>query len=176
MPVDCGWLESFTKLVDVVCEWVWGLPLVGAILVTGLVLTLCLRFTHVFNLKRAFVYMFHTEEGDDVSGEVSSFAALCTALSATIGTGNIVGVATAIGTGGPGALFWMEVAAFRVFYVAVVFVGPYLTVSVVWGMADVFNGLMAFPNLIALLLLSPVVARTTADFFRRTRQEGVRQD
>ena len=112
MPVPCGWLESFTKLVDVVHEWVWGLPLIGAILVTGLVLTLCLRFTHVFNLKRAFVYMFHTEEGDDVSGEVSSFAALCTALSATIGTGNIVGVATAIGTGGPGALFWMEVAAF----------------------------------------------------------------
>ena len=112
MPVACGWLESFTKLVDVVCGWVWGLPLVGAILVTGLVLTLCLRFTHIFNLKRAFVYMFHTEEGDGVSGEVSSFAALCTALSATIGTGNIVGVATAIGTGGPGALFWMEVAAF----------------------------------------------------------------
>ena len=112
MPIDCGWLESFTKLVDVVCGWIWGLPLVGAILVTGLVLTLCLRFTHIFNLKRAFVYMFHTEEGDEVSGEVSSFAALCTALSATIGTGNIVGVATAIGTGGPGALFWMEVAAF----------------------------------------------------------------
>ena len=68
------------------------------------------------------------------------------------------------------------VKAFRVFYVAVVFVGPYLTVSVVWGMADVFNGLMAFPNLVALLLLSPVVARTTADFFRRTRQESFRQD
>ena len=44
-----GWLESFTKLVDVVCGWVWGLPLVGAILVTGLVLTLCLRFTHISN-------------------------------------------------------------------------------------------------------------------------------
>ena len=64
------------------------------------------------------------------------------------------------------------VKAFRVLYVAVVFVGPYLTVSVVWGMADVFNGLMAFPNLVALLLLSPVVARTTVDFFRRTRQQG----
>ena len=56
--------------------------------------------------------------------------------------------------------------------VAVVFVGPYLTVSVVWGVADVFNGLMAFPNLVALLLLSPVVARTTADYFRRMRQQG----
>ena len=68
------------------------------------------------------------------------------------------------------------VKAFRVVYVAVVFVGPYLTVSVVWGMADVFNGLMAFPNLVALLLLSPVVARTTVDFFRRMRQESFRRD
>ena len=49
------------------------------------------------------------EDGD---GEVTSFGALCTALSATIGTGNIVGVATAIAAGGPGALFWMIVAAF----------------------------------------------------------------
>ena len=107
-----GWLTSFTAVVDSVNGWVWGMPLIGAVLVTGMLLTLCLRFAHVFNLKRAFVYMFHTEDGGGVSGEVSPFAALCTALSATIGTGNIVGVATAIGTGGPGALFWMEVAAF----------------------------------------------------------------
>ena len=99
-------------MIETVSNWVWGMPLVGAVLATGLLLTLCLRFAHVFNLKRAFVYMFHTEEGGGVTGEVSSFGALCTALSATIGTGNIVGVATAIGTGGPGALFWMEVAAF----------------------------------------------------------------
>lgn len=50
------------------------------------------------------------EEGGD--GEITSFGALCTALSATIGTGNIVGVATAVGAGGPGALFWMVLAAF----------------------------------------------------------------
>ena len=88
------------------------MPLIGAIFVTGILLTFMLRFTHVFNLKRAFMYMFHFDKGSDAHGEVSHFGALCTALSATIGTGNIVGVATAIGTGGPGALFWMEVAAF----------------------------------------------------------------
>jgi AGCS family alanine or glycine:cation symporter len=53
-------------------------------------------------------------------------------------------------------------------YVAVVAVGPYLTVSIVWGVADVFNGLMAFPNLVALILLSPVVMRTTRDFLARS--------
>ena len=107
-----GWLEHLTDVVNKVDDWVWGLPLMGFVLVTGLLLTAVLRLVHVFNLKNAFRYMFHQEEADTVSGEVSSFGALCTALSATIGTGNIVGVATAVGTGGPGALFWMEVAAF----------------------------------------------------------------
>ena len=106
------WLVSFTNFVEMVDGWVWGVPLIAAILVTGLLLTCILRFTHLFNLKRAFQYMFHQEVDPGVNGEVSQFGALCTALSATIGTGNIVGVATAIGTGGPGALFWMEVAAF----------------------------------------------------------------
>jgi alanine or glycine:cation symporter, AGCS family len=106
------WLASFTGFVDMVDGWVWGIPLIASVLVTGLLLTCILRFYHLFNLKRAFQYMFHQEVDEGVNGEVSQFGALCTALSATIGTGNIVGVATAIGTGGPGALFWMEVAAF----------------------------------------------------------------
>ena len=98
--------------MDAASGWVWGVPLIGAIFATGILHTVMLRFTHVFNLGRAFRYMFHFEKGSGAHGEVSHFGALCTALSATIGTGNIVGVATAIGTGGPGALFWMEVAAF----------------------------------------------------------------
>ena len=105
------WLSTFTAWVDTIDGYVWGVPLTASILVTGLLLTCVLRFSHLFNLKNAFRYMFH-QEGDGAHGEVSQFGALCTALSATIGTGNIVGVATAIGTGGPGALFWMEVAAF----------------------------------------------------------------
>ena len=64
----------------------------------------------ITRLPRAIRFVWHNEKKG--AGEVSSFGALCTALAATIGTGNIVGVATAIGTGGPGALFWMEVAAF----------------------------------------------------------------
>jgi len=105
-----NWLDKLTKLVGKADDWVWGPTLIGAILVTGILLTAVLRLVHLFNLKRAFRYTFVTES--DGHGEVTSFGALCTALSATIGTGNIVGVATAIGTGGPGALFWMEVAAF----------------------------------------------------------------
>jgi AGCS family alanine or glycine:cation symporter len=104
------WLTVLDEKVNMVDGWVWGPTLIGAILVTGILLTVILRFVHLFNLKRAFKYTFVTEA--DGTGEVTAFGALCTALSATIGTGNIVGVATAIGTGGPGALFWMEVAAF----------------------------------------------------------------
>jgi len=107
-----GWLDTLTAWVDAASGWVWGLPLIVAIFATGILLSVMLRFKHVLSLGRAFRYMFHFEKGSDAHGEVSHFGALCTALSATIGTGNIVGVATAIGTGGPGALFWMEVAAF----------------------------------------------------------------
>ncbi len=103
------WLEALTDKVQAVDDAVWGIPLIATILMTGILLTCLLRFRHLFNLPNAFRYMFHTEAG--TKGDVSVFGSLCTALSATIGTGNIVGVATAIGTGGPGALFWMEVAA-----------------------------------------------------------------
>ena len=103
------WLEAATKLVNAVDDIVWGIPLIAAILATGVLLTILLRFRHLLHLGSAFRYVFHQGEGHH--GEVTAFGALCTALSATIGTGNIVGVATAITTGGPGALFWMEVAA-----------------------------------------------------------------
>ncbi len=106
------WLVGFTNIVDKIDDYVWGMPLITGILLTGLLLTVMLRLVHVCSVKRAFHYMVNPEEGESVSGEVSSFGALCTALSATIGTGNIVGVATAVGTGGPGALFWMQLAAF----------------------------------------------------------------
>jgi AGCS family alanine or glycine:cation symporter len=103
------WLDSFSAWVDKINGWVWGAPLILTILSVGILLTICLRFKHIANLFHAFSCIFKGEKSSH--GEVSAFGALCTALSATIGTGNIVGVATAVGTGGPGALFWMEVSA-----------------------------------------------------------------
>ena len=89
---------------------VWGLPLIILILTTGIFFTVRLGLLQMRHLGKALKFMVKNEENGE--GEVTSFGALCTALSATIGTGNIVGVATAIAAGGPGALFWMIVAAF----------------------------------------------------------------
>ena len=99
-------VNNFLKYVD---DLVWGVPLIVAILLTGIYLTIRLKGIQITKLPKALKYMFENEESGH--GEVTSFGALCTALSATIGTGNIVGVATAIVAGGPGALFWMEIAA-----------------------------------------------------------------
>ena len=109
-----GWrkkkmFEQINMLIKFIDDKIWGLPLITVILLTGIYLTLRLGFLQIRHLGKALRYMVKNEDGGD--GEVSSFGALCTALSATIGTGNIVGVATAIAAGGPGALFWMVVAA-----------------------------------------------------------------
>ena len=101
---------QINELIKVIDDAVWGLPLICLIMVTGILLTVRLGGVQVRHLGKAFKFMFQDEE--DGHGEVTSFGALCTALSATIGTGNIAGVATAIAAGGPGALFWMVVAAF----------------------------------------------------------------
>ena len=77
---------------------------------TGILLTFRLQLLQVFKLPQALGLIFSAK--NDGSGDVNSFKALCTALAATVGTGNIVGVATAIKAGGPGALFWMWIAAF----------------------------------------------------------------
>ena len=91
-------------------NFVWGIPLMVLILAGGILLTVRLGVMQFRKLPLALKWMVKNEEGGE--GEISSFSALCTALSATIGTGNIVGVATAVGAGGPGAFFWMIVAAF----------------------------------------------------------------
>ena len=100
-------VNDFLAAVD---NFVWGVPLMVLIMCGGLLLTVRLGVLQIRKLPLALKWMIKNEE--EAEGEISSFAALCTALSATIGTGNIVGVATAVGTGGPGALFWMVLAAF----------------------------------------------------------------
>ncbi|MGN0740879.1 MAG: alanine/glycine:cation symporter family protein [Treponema sp.] len=100
---------TFDSILEKIDNIVWGLPTIILILATGILLTVRLRGVQFSKLGRGFKTLFSKPEGG--KGEVSPFAALCTALSATIGTGNIVGVATAIASGGPGALFWMWLAA-----------------------------------------------------------------
>lgn len=103
---------SFGELIKNIDDFVWGIPLIVLIISVGIYLTIRLKLLQIIHLPKALKYMFKNEESGE--GEISSFAALCTALSSTIGTGNIVGVATAVGilSGGPGALFWMWIAAF----------------------------------------------------------------
>lgn len=102
-------LDTLTR-IDV---FIWGLPLLFLLVGTGVFLTWRLGMIQVFRLPLALKYVLNSRKYESgVMGDVSSFAALSTALSATIGTGNIVGVATAVKAGGPGALFWMFLAAF----------------------------------------------------------------
>lgn len=107
-------LNKIQSILNAVNSIIWGPPLLILLVGTGIYLTWRLKLLQVFRLPLAFKYIFCKEEDDDenAKGDVSSYGALCTALSATIGTGNIVGVATAITAGGPGALFWMWFAAF----------------------------------------------------------------
>lgn len=102
--------KEINAILQIVDKNVWGVPLIVLILAGGIFLTVRVGVLQVRRLPLALRWMVHNEEGG--KGEITSFAALCTALSATIGTGNIVGVATAVGEGGPGALFWMLIAAF----------------------------------------------------------------
>ena len=107
--------QSIEKILTIINNIVWGPPLLILLVGTGIYFTFKLKLLQIFKLPLAFKYLFLKDEeksDENVKGDVSNFASLCTALSATIGTGNIVGVATAIGTGGPGALLWMWVAAF----------------------------------------------------------------
>lgn len=95
-----------TVMLKIIDDFVWGVPLIVLILAVGIFLTIRLRGLQITKLPLAVRHIIANEK-DGKDGEVSSFGALCTALSATIGTGNIVGVATAVVAGGPGTLFWM---------------------------------------------------------------------
>ena len=98
------------ETLNAIDSFVWGPPLLVLLIGTGLMLTVRLHLLQVFRLPRALKLIFTAKNQGE--GDVDSFKALCTALAATVGTGNIVGVATAVHAGGPGAIFWMWMAAF----------------------------------------------------------------
>ncbi len=104
-------MDWLTALLNDINAVVWGKPMLFMIFGTGLFLMLGLRFMPLLNLAKGFKLLWQGRAGDHKAGEISPFNALMTSLSATIGTGNITGVATAIFIGGPGALFWMWLTA-----------------------------------------------------------------
>ena len=97
-------MESIEKLLDAASGFMWGWPLIVLLLGTHVYLTIRLRFIQRYLPQAIRLSLMRTSEGD---GDISHFGALTTALAATIGTGNLVGVATALAAGGPGAVFWM---------------------------------------------------------------------
>ena len=103
-------MNNIEALLNTIDSFVWGPPLLILLVGTGIYFTFRLGLLQFRHLPTALKLVFSRDK-NKAEGDVSSFAALCTALSATIGTGNIVGVATAIKLGGPGALFWMWLAA-----------------------------------------------------------------
>ena len=103
-------MEFITKIISSINSLVWAVPMLVMILGVGLFLTVGLKFLPVLKLGTGFKLLWSgriPDKSKDAKGEISPFNALMTSLSATIGTGNIAGVARAIFLGGPGAFFWM---------------------------------------------------------------------
>ncbi len=100
-------MEFIENIISTLSGIVWGAPMLILLVGTGIYLTIILKGMQFWALPHALKLIFHKES--DGEGEISHFAALMTALAATVGIGNIVGVATAITLGGPGAVFWMWV-------------------------------------------------------------------
>ena len=100
-------MEAITEFVGTVNGIVWGIPMLILILGAGLFLTIGLRFLSIMKIPFGFSLLWKGRIPGNDAGDITPFNALMTSLSATIGTGSIGGVATAIFLGGPGAVFWM---------------------------------------------------------------------
>lgn len=103
--------EKLNSILGEISGVLWGVPLIVLIIGTGLYLTIRLGFLQIRLLPTALKLVFSKNHDKNAEGDISQFQALTTALAATVGTGNIVGVATAVILGGPGAIFWMWIAA-----------------------------------------------------------------
>src|SRR5574344_2040704 len=117
-------MHSFADIVSVVSSFIWGWPMIILLLGTHLFLTIRLRFPQS-KIFKAIGLSFKRDKGS--SGDVSQFGALATSLAATIGTGNIIGVATAVSLGGPGAVLWCWLTG--IFGIATNYGGGLLSIS-----------------------------------------------
>lgn len=104
-------MDGFMAILSKIQAFVWGPPTLILLIGTGFYFTVKLKGLQITKFGRAIKSIFEKEEGTSGAGDVSAFATLCTTLAADIGTGSIVGVATALRAGGPGAMFWMWVSA-----------------------------------------------------------------
>ncbi len=120
-------MEALKAVVNSLSNFVWGIPMIIVILFTGIFLSIRSKFVQLRMFKHAIGLISGKFDRPEHEGHITHFQALSTALSATIGTGNIAGVATAIFAGGPGAVFWMWVSAF--FGMAVKFTSATLAVK-----------------------------------------------
>ena len=102
---------TLAKVLQKTSDWLWGMPLLYLLIGGGLFFTFYSRFTPFLYLWHGIQILRGKYNNPDDPGEINHFQALCSALSATVGMGNIAGVAVAITSGGPGALFWMWVCA-----------------------------------------------------------------
>lgn len=105
-------MDKLLEILKSVSDVLWGIPLLILIVGTGIFLTVRVAFLQIRLLPVALRLTFSRKHDKKAEGDISQFQALTTALAATVGTGNIVGVATAVLLGGPGAVFWMWFSAF----------------------------------------------------------------
>ena len=105
-------MSNLMGMLTTIQSYVWGPPTLLLLIGTGLYFTIKLRGLQITKFPRAVRAIFEKESGTGSGeGDVSAFATLCTTMAADIGTGSIVGVATALRIGGPGSLFWMWISA-----------------------------------------------------------------
>src|SRR5690625_4730572 len=105
-------MEKIQEFLDTTSGYVWGPPLLILLVGTGVYLTFRLGILQLRLLPYSLKLVFTRRKDDKAEGDISHFQALMTAMAATVGVGNIVGVATAVVLGGPGAVFWMWLAGF----------------------------------------------------------------
>ena len=105
-------MTRLTSYINEISNAVWGPVLIVLLVGTGIYMTFRLKCIQIRHFAHAFGLISGKYDNPDDAGDITHFQALSAALSATIGTGNIAGVATAIAAGGPGAVFWMWITAF----------------------------------------------------------------